>query len=121
MLFSIIGMFCSSFMVNYVLTGIGTRRSKTVYVISDNIETIGERVVKELKRSGTVWEATGFYTGKKHHIIMVLVQNHQYQRLIRIINQEDPSAFVYVGEAYRVMGKGFAPLRKVADTTVAED
>ena len=52
---------------------------------------------------------------------MVLVQNHQYQRLIRIINQEDPSAFVYVGEAYRVMGKGFAPLRKVADTTVAED
>ena len=121
MLFSIIGMFCSSFMVNYVLTGIGTRRSKTVYVISDNIETIGERVVKELKRSGTVWEATGFYTGKRHHIIMVLVQNHQYQRLIRIINQEDPSAFVYVGEAYRVMGKGFAPLRKVADTTVAED
>ena len=39
----------------------------------------------------------------------------------RIINQEEPSAFVYVGEAYRVMGKGFSPLRKVADTTVAED
>ena len=121
MLFSIIGMFCSSFMVNYVLTGIGTRRSKTVYVISDDIATIGKRVVNELKRSGTVWEATGFYTGKKHKILLVLVQNHQYQRLLRIINQEDPTAFVYVGEAYRVLGKGFAPLRKIADTTVAED
>ena len=121
MLFSIIGMFCSSFMVNYVLTGFGTRRSKTVYIISDNIDTIGYRVVHELKRSGTVWEATGFYTGKNHKILMVLVQNHQYQRLLRIINQEDPRAFVYVGEAYRVLGKGFAPLKKVADTTVAED
>lgn len=121
MLFSIIGMFCSSYMVNFMLTGIGTRKSKTVYVISDDIDTIGERVVKELKRSGTVWEAKGFYTGKNHKILMVLVQNHQYQRLLRIINQEDPRAFVYVGEAYRVMGKGFVPLQRIADSTTAED
>ena len=121
MLFSVIGMFCSSFMVNYVLTGFGTRRSKTVYIISDDIDSIGDRVVHELKRSGTVWEATGYYTGLRHKILMVLVQNHQYQRLLRIISQEDPRAFVYVGEAYRVLGKGFAPLKKIADSTVAED
>ena len=121
MLFSIIGMFCSSFMVNYVLTGFGTRRSKTVYIISDDIDSIGDRVVHELKRSGTVWEATGYYTGLRHKILMVLVQNHQYQRLLRIISQEDPRAFVYVGEAYRVLGKGFAPLKRIADSTVAED
>ena len=121
MLFSVIGMFCSSFMVNYVLTGFGTRRSKTVYIISDNIDSIGDRVVHELKRSGTVWEATGYYTGLRHKILMVLVQNHQYQRLLRIISQEDPRAFVYVGEAYRVLGKGFAPLKRIADSTVAED
>lgn len=121
MLFSIIGMFCSSFMVNYVLTGFGTRRSKTVYIISDNIASIGDRVCSELHRSGTVWEATGYYTGEKHKILMVLVPNHQYQKMIRIINQEDPSAFVYVGEAYKVMGRGFSPLKKMADITVAED
>ena len=90
-------------------------------MLENDLAVIGERVVNEMKRSGTVWEATGFYTGKKHKILMVLVQNHQYQRLLRIINQEDPSAFVYVGEAYRVLGKGFSPLRKIADTTVAED
>ncbi len=121
MLFSIIGMACSSYMVNYVLTGFGTRRSKAVYIVSDNMERIGKDIVKEMKKTGTLLDGTGVYTQHEHKILLVLVQNHQYQKLLRIINRDDPKAFVFVNEAYNVMGKGFVPLKKVADATTAED
>lgn len=121
MLFSIIGMSCSSYMVNYVLTGFGTKRSKAVYIVSDNISLIGNDVVNEMKKTGTLLDGTGVYTQHEHKILLVLVQNHQYQRLLRIINREDPKAFVFVTEAYNVMGKGFVPLKKVADATTVED
>ena len=121
MLFSIIGMACSSHMVNYVLTGFGTKQSKSVYIVSDHMEAIEEAVVKELKKTGTILTGTGVYTHQDHQMLLVLVQNHQYQRLLRIINRCDPKAFVFVNEAYSVMGKGFAPLKKVADATTAED
>lgn len=121
MLFSIIGMACSSTTVNYVLTGFGTRHSKAVYIVSDHIDTIGKDVVEIMHKTGTLLDGTGVYTNHEHKILLVLVQNHQYQRLLRIINADDPKAFVFVNEAYNVMGKGFAPLQKVADATTAED
>ena len=74
-----------------------------------------------MKKTGTILTGTGVYTNMEHRILLVLVQNHQYQRLLRIINANDPKAFVFVNEAYNVMGKGFAPLKKVADATTAED
>ena len=121
MLFSIIGMACSSYMVNYVLTIFGTKRSKAVYVVSDHIEEIGQSVVEIMHKTGTLLEGTGIYTNQEHKILLVLVQNHQYQKLLRIINTSDPSAFVFVNEAYNVMGNGFIPLKKVADASTAED
>ncbi len=121
MLFSIIGMFCSSYTVNYVLTGFGTRRSKAVYIVSDHMEEIGHAVVEEMHKTGTLLSGTGVYTNTEHKILLVLVQNHQYQRLLRLVNTHDPAAFVFVNEAYNVMGKGFSELRRVADATTAED
>ncbi len=121
MLFSIIGMFCSSYTVNYVLTGFGTRRSKAVYIVSDHMEEIGHAVVEEMHKTGTLLSGTGVYTNTEHKILLVLVQNHQYQRLLRLVNAHDPAAFVFVNEAYNVMGKGFSELRRVADATTAED
>ncbi len=121
MLFSIIGMACSSYTVNYVLTGFGTKQSKAVYIVSDALEEVVKAVVNELNKTGTVLNGTGVYTNQKHKMLLVLVQNHQYQRLLRIINRCDPKAFVFVNEAYSVMGKGFTPLRRAADQTSVED
>lgn len=121
MLFSIIGMFCSSYTVNYVLTGFGTRRSKAVYIVSDHMEEIGHAVVEEMHKTGTLLSGTGVYTNQEHKILLVLVQNHQYQRLLRLVNAHDSAAFVFVNEAYNVMGKGFSELKRVADATTAED
>lgn len=114
MLFAIIGMFVSARMVNYVLTGLGTNIAKAVYVISDyhTIE-ISRRVIAELGRSGTIFEGTGMYTARTKEMLLVVVPNQQLQRLVDIIHEEDPTAFVFVNEAFEVLGRGFTPLKKV--------
>lgn len=114
MLFTIIAMFVSSQVMNFVVTGIGTNMSKSVYVISDyhTIE-ISRRVIEELGRSGTIFEGTGMYTAKTRSMLLCLVPNHQLQQLVNIIHEEDPTAFVFVNEAFEVLGKGFTPLKKV--------
>ncbi|MBQ0071171.1 MAG: YitT family protein [Spirochaetales bacterium] len=121
MLFSIIAMFCSSYMVNYVLTGFGTGKAKSVYIVSEHHQVIIERVFEELHRGGTLIDSVGAYSHAEMKMLLVLVPNHQYQKLIRIVNEEDPNAFVIVNEAYNVLGKGFVPLKKIANATTAED
>lgn len=116
MFFSIIAMFCSSQVVNFVITGFNTNLAKACFIFSDyHLPEISERVMTELHRSGTVLHGTGIYTAKTRSFMLVVVPNNQLQPLTKIINTEDPKAFVIVTPAYEVMGKGFAQLKKVAD------
>lgn len=116
MLFSIIAMFCSSQMVNFVITGFNTNLAKACFIFSDyHLPEISERVINELHRSGTVLHGTGIYTAKNRSFMLVVVPNQQLQALTKIINAEDPMAFVIVTPAYEVIGKGFLQLKKVAD------
>ena len=116
LLFSIIAMYCSSQMVNFLLTGFGTKMAKAVYVISDyRIREISRRVIDELGHSGTVFEGTGMYTQKTNEMLVVIVPNHQLQKLVNIIYEEDATAFVFVNETYKVLGNGFKAIAKAVD------
>ena len=116
LLFSVIAMYCSSQMVNFLLTGFGTKMAKSVYIISDyRTWDISRRVIDELGHSGTVFEGTGMYSQKRNEMLLVIVPNHQLRRLVNIIYDEDPTAFVFVNEAYKVLGKGFKEIKKEED------
>ena len=116
MLFAIIAMYFSSQLTNYVLLGFGTNLAKAVYILSDeHVPDISQRVISELHRGGTVLQGTGIYTDKSHPMLIVIVPNNQLNHLMKIISNEDPAAFVYVTEAYEVLGRGFVPLKKAAE------
>ena len=44
----------------------------------------------------------------------MFVPNNQLNRLLQIISRSDASAFVFITEAYEVIGKGFQQLRRIA-------
>ncbi len=116
MMFAIIAMYLSSQLTNYVLLGFGTNLAKAVYILSDDhIPDISQRVITELHRGGTVLQGTGIYTDKAHSLLIVIVPNNQLNYLMKIISVEDPTAFVFVTEAYEVLGRGFVSLKKIAD------
>ncbi len=116
MLFAIIAMYLSSQLVNYVVMSFGTKLAKSVYIFSEeHTPEISRRVIAELHHGGTTFHGTGIYTSKTRLMLMVIVPNNQMNAIMKIIHDEDPKAFVFVTEAYEVLGRGFVPLKKVAD------
>ena len=116
MLFAIIAMYLSGQLVNYVFMSFGTKLAKSIYIFSENhTAEISRRVIKELHHGGTTFHGTGIYTSKTRPMLLVIVPNNQMNAMMKIIHDEDPRAFVFVTEAYEVLGRGFMPLKKVAE------
>ena len=116
MMFAIIAMYLSSQLVNYVVMNFGTKLAKSVYIFTEeHVPEIARRVIAELHHGGTAFHGTGIYTSKARSMLLVVVPNHQINYLLKIIHDEDPKAFVFVTEAYEVLGRGFVPLKKAAE------
>ena len=116
MLFAIIAMYLSSQLVNFVVMNFGTKLAKSVYIFSsEHTPEISRRVIAELHHGGTVFHGTGIYTSKTRSMLLVIVPNNQMNTIMKIVHEEDPKAFVFVTEAYEVLGRGFVPLRKAAE------
>ena len=86
----------------------GAQSCKSVQIISDQYVQIMGRVHDELDRGSTLLDATGGYTGEKRKVLLVVIDNKQYNRLIRLINEVDPKAFVITTDTKSVHGEGFA-------------
>ena len=103
-------------LVNYVVMNFGTKLAKSVYIFTEeHVPEIARRVIAELHHGGTAFHGTGIYTSKARSMLLVVVPNHQINYLLKIIHDEDPKAFVFVTEAYEVLGRGFVPLKKAAE------
>lgn len=117
MLFAIIAMYLSSQLVNFVVMSFGTKLAKSVYIFSEeHTPEISRRVISELHHGGTTFHGTGIYTSKTRLMLLVIVPNNQMNAIMKIIHDEDPKAFVFVTEAYEVLGRGFVPLKKAVDS-----
>ena len=115
MLFAIIAMYISAQLTNYVMMGVETNLAKAVYILSDDrITAISQGVISELGRGGTLFRGNGIYTAKEHQMLLVIVPNNQLNRLLKIIKESDASAFVFITEAYEVIGKGFLSINRIA-------
>lgn len=105
MLFTIVSLSVSTFVLNFILEGSNPKRALTI--ISDQYEQIGEQIVSELDRGVTVIPAYGFYKEKPQKLLYVVVSSQQLMDLYRIINKIDPEAFTIVNDVQHVIGEGF--------------
>lgn len=113
-LIAIFTLYISGQAVNYVVMNMGTKYAKTAYIVSCSVDTISDRIIKELHKGGTIIEGKGIYTQKSRNLLMVVVPNHLINQLINIVHEEDENAFLFVHETYQVLGFGFVPLSKMA-------
>lgn len=112
-LFAIITLYLSGQMVNYVVMNMGTKYAKTAYIVSERYQKIGERIITELQRGGTLIRGSGIYTSKERTMLMAVVHNQQITQLTKIVNEEDPKAFMIVHETYQALGEGFVPMTSI--------
>ena len=95
----------TSIIMNFLTEGI-TRR-KVVYIISSKQEEIA-RDLMSIGRGATKLLAQGAYTQASRNVLMVVLNDRDYNKLQKIIDVHDPRALVIVQNVSKVMGEGFS-------------
>lgn len=116
-LYAIVVAYITTVVVNKIVLSMGTNYAKTVFIISEKTDEIGEYIINTLERGATILDAKGFYTKESRPMIMTVIPNQDISKLTRAVHQADPKAFLIVHEAFHVLGEGYTPIEKIASSS----
>lgn len=107
-LYAFISLYASSKLVDTVMNGLTSE--KACYIISLEHETMRAAVIEEMGRGVTVLSATGGYSGQERPVVLCVVSAQEVARLKAVVRKVDPEAFLFISDAYEVLGEGFKQL-----------
>ncbi len=105
-LYAIVVRFVTSRVMDGLLSGVSA--AKGVQIITSRPEEISRRIMAELKRGVTATRCTGMYTHNEKMMLFCVIKTEQAQKMKKIVEEEDPQAFVVLNDLKEVTGKGFA-------------
>ena len=91
---SVIGTYFNGIVVDYFIFGQNVK--KRVCIVSQKEELVRDFILNDLHSGATIYEAIGAYTLEKRREIIAIVDKHEYQKLMRFMNEKDPDAFMTV-------------------------
>lgn len=106
-MYALISAFLMNVIVDLVLEGPNTARS--YFIISDAYEEISRRLMEELSRGVTAFDATGMYSKAEKKVLMCVISRNEAVQLRRIVAQVDSNAFVFANRVHEALGEGFRP------------
>lgn len=104
-LYSLLGLFAKTFIVDGVIENIG--KNKFVTIITTAPELITPFILEGIHRGYTSYKATGGYTGDEKTIIITVCKRGEALKLKMRIHAADSSAFVILTDTNEIVGKGF--------------
>jgi len=107
-LYSLIVLYISGRVIDITIQG--STYEKALFIISDKSEEIRDKVVTDMKRSGTFIKGKGMYNGQEKTMIFIVVNRRELALLKDFIQHIDPNAFLTVMETNEILGKGFKSL-----------
>ena len=109
-LYSLISLFISTKILDFVFEGVDT--TKVATIITKNSDEIIEAILKELKRGATITNSIGAHSGEENVTITCIISRSQISKLKEIIKEKDNKAIMYITTANEAIGKGFKPISK---------
>jgi uncharacterized membrane-anchored protein YitT (DUF2179 family) len=85
----------------------GFEESKSVWIISDVAEEIGNAVNARLGRGVTYLKGEGAYTGDHKKVIFSIITRLEESKLTTIVEEIDPNAFLAIADISEVRGGRF--------------
>lgn len=104
-MYSIMTYFIVSKVIDVVMEGFNS--SKSVRIISDEASAIGQALIERLDISVTYLQGIGGYTGQDKDLIYCVISRLELPKMIDIIHEIDPKAFVSVVDVHEVYGGRF--------------
>lgn len=104
-LLSLLGLILKSTVVDMVIESMNLCKYFTV--ICDDSAPISDYIVHSLKRSATVCDATGAFSGQNKKVILTVMNRSQAVQLRQFIKATQPSAFILITNTSEIIGRGF--------------
>jgi len=104
-MYSVIAYFIAFKTIDIVQQGLN--ESKSVWIISDQHEEIGDAINDRLGRGVTYLSGEGAYTGEDKKVIFCVITRLEEFKLKGIVNHYDENAFVAIGNVSEVKGGRF--------------
>ena len=104
-LYSLLGLFAKSFLVDSVIENLNICKAFTV--ITEKPEPIVDYIINVMKHSATSYDAQGEYTHTKKKVIITLCRRREAAKFKKKIQDIDPGAFVIVEHTSEIIGRGF--------------
>lgn len=104
-MYSVLAYFIAFKTIDIVIEGLD--QSKSVWIISDKDDEIGEALLARLGRGVTYLKGEGAYTGDDKKVIFCVISRLEEAKLKLIVEEVDPSAFLAVADIAEVRGGRF--------------
>lgn len=104
-LYSALTYYIAKTVIDIVQVGLET--SKQVKVISKNSKEIGDAIQARLGRSITYTFGRGGFSNEDTEIINCIISRMEETKLLDIVKEHDPSAFVVISDVSEVRGGNF--------------
>jgi uncharacterized membrane-anchored protein YitT (DUF2179 family) len=104
-MFSLLAYYIAYKTIDVVVDGLN--ESKSVWIISDQIDEIGDAILSRLGRGVTYLSGEGGFSGDPKKVIFCVITRLEEAKLKEIVTEVDESAFLAVGNIHDVKGGRF--------------
>ncbi|TNJ67068.1 YitT family protein [Paenibacillus hemerocallicola] len=104
-MYSLIAYFIAYKMIDVIIEGFD--ESKSVWIISEKHDVIGQAIIHRLGRGVTYLHGEGAFTGGEKRVIFCVITRLEEAKMKTIVEEIDPSAFLAVGNIHDVKGGRF--------------
>ncbi|MBB3112074.1 uncharacterized membrane-anchored protein YitT (DUF2179 family) [Paenibacillus phyllosphaerae] len=104
-MYSLIAYYIAFKMIDVTVEGFD--ESKSVWIISDEAQEVGEAIMSRLGRGVTFLHGEGGFTGGSKKVIFCVITRLEEAKLKSIVHELDPVAFLAVGNIHDVKGGRF--------------
>jgi uncharacterized membrane-anchored protein YitT (DUF2179 family) len=104
-MYSLIAYFIAFKMIDIVIEGFD--ESKSVWIISDKSQELGDSIIHRLGRGVTYLHGEGAYTGGSKRVIFCVINRLEEAKLKSIVEEVDGRAFLAIGNIHDVKGGRF--------------
>ncbi|TCQ06619.1 YitT family protein [Serpentinicella alkaliphila] len=109
-LYSVIALYILVKLADFIVEGLNY--AKAFYIICNNPQEVGEKILQELGRGVTSLYGRGLYTGNKRDVLLCVVNRVEVAKLKQLVYDMDDKAFIMVTTVHEVLGEGFKEIKK---------
>ncbi len=106
-MYAVVMLFIWGMATDYILEGPSVVR--TILIVTDKPAVVGEALVEKLKMGVTTWKGQGMFSQQQHSVLYCVVNRPEVGDVKEIVRQNDPQAFLVIGNAHQASGGRIRP------------